>query len=37
MLRRVAGVPVRGENYLRAEIVRGRVGPVQARPRREFD
>jgi hypothetical protein len=37
MLRRLAGVPVRGENYLRAEIVRGRVGAEQPAPRREFD
>jgi hypothetical protein len=37
MLRRVAGSPVRGENYFRAEIVRGRVGPEQSAPRRELD
>lgn len=37
MLRRLAGSPVRGENYHRAEIVAGRVGPDQAAPRREFD
>ena len=37
MLRRLAGAPVRGENYFRAEIVAGRVGPDQAAPRREFD
>ncbi len=37
MLRRMAGWPVRGENYARAEIVAGRVGPDQAAPRREFD
>ncbi len=37
MLRRMAGSPVRGENYQRAEIVAGRVGPDQASPRREFD
>jgi hypothetical protein len=36
-LRRIAGAPVRGENYFRAEIVVGRVGPAQASPRREFD
>jgi len=28
---------VRGENYLKAEIVAGRVGDAQAEPRREFD
>lgn len=37
LLRRLAGVPVRGENYLRADIVRGRVGAEQSPPRREFD
>jgi hypothetical protein len=37
MLRRMAGSPVRGENYFRAEIVTGRVGPDQAPPKREFD
>ena len=37
MLRRLAGAPVRGENYYLAEIVAGRVGPAQAAPRREFE
>jgi hypothetical protein len=37
MLRRLAGSPVRGENYFRADIAAGRVGPEQAAPRREFD
>ncbi|MGE5245184.1 MAG: hypothetical protein ACM3SQ_13220 [Betaproteobacteria bacterium] len=37
MLRRMAGAPVRGENYFKAEIRAGRVGPDQAPPRREFD
>ena len=37
VLRRMAGAPVRAENYFRAEIVAGRVGPDQAAPRREFD
>jgi hypothetical protein len=37
MLRRMAGIPVRGESYFRAEIVAGRVGPDQTAPRREFD
>lgn len=37
LLRRMAGTPVRGENYFRAEIVAGRVGAAQAAPRREFD
>jgi hypothetical protein len=37
LLRRVAGAPVRGENYYRADIVAGRVGSEQTTPRREFD
>lgn len=37
MLRRMAGAPVRGENYFRAEIVTGRVSAEQTPPRREFD
>jgi hypothetical protein len=37
LLRRLAGAPVRGENYLRAQIVAGRVGDQQAPPKREFD
>jgi hypothetical protein len=37
MLRRMFGSPVRGESYLKAEIVAGRVGPEQSAPRREFD
>jgi hypothetical protein len=37
MLRRLAGVPIRGENYYRSDIVAGRVGPEQTAPRREFD
>lgn len=37
LLRRLAGGPVRGENYHKAEIVSGRVGPQQAPARREFD
>jgi hypothetical protein len=36
MLRRMAGCPMRGENYYRAEIVAGRVGEKQAAPVREF-
>jgi hypothetical protein len=36
MLRRLAGYPVRGENYLTAEIAIGRVGPEQASPKFEF-
>jgi hypothetical protein len=37
MLRRLAGVPIKGENYYRADIVCGRVGADQTAPRREFD
>jgi hypothetical protein len=37
MLRRIAGAPIKGENYYRAEILRGRVGAEQMQPRREFD
>jgi len=37
MLRRLAGAPVRGENYFKADIEAGRTGPEQAPPRREFD
>lgn len=36
MLRRMAGCPVRGENYFRADIAVGRVGLEQAKPAREF-
>ncbi len=37
MLRRLAGSPVRGENYFKAEIVTGRVGPEQSSKRVEFE
>ena len=37
MLRRLAGAPVKGENYFKAEIRAGRVGDEQAPPVREFD
>lgn len=37
MLRRLAGAPVRGENYFVAEITTGRVGREQAPPKLEFD
>ena len=36
LLRRLAGAPIRGENYHKAEIAVGRVGMDQAAPRREF-
>ena len=35
MLRRMAGCPMRRENYYRAEIVAGRVGQEQTPPARE--
>ena len=37
MLRRLAGCPMRGENYFMADIAAGRLGPAQSAPRREFD
>jgi len=37
MLRRMAGAPVRGESYFKAEIVAGRVGRDQSTKRVEFD
>lgn len=37
MLRRLAGIPIRGENYFKADIAAGRVGAEQSAPRREFD
>jgi len=36
-LRRCAGAPVRGENYMMADIAAGRVGLDQPAPKREFD
>ena len=37
MLRRLAGAAMKGENYFKADIAAGRVGPDQTAPRREFD
>jgi hypothetical protein len=37
MLRRLAGAPVRGENYSKAEIEVGRTASDQNQPAREFD
>jgi hypothetical protein len=37
MLRRLAGAPVKGENYFKADIVVGRVGSEQSAPKRELD
>jgi len=37
MLRRLSGVPIRGENYYKADISTGRVGKDQPAPKFEFD
>jgi hypothetical protein len=37
MMRRLAGAPIKGENYFVAAIVAGQVGLEQAEPRVEFD
>ena len=37
MLRRMAGAPMKGENYHKADITAGRVGADQTPPGREFD
>jgi hypothetical protein len=37
MMRRLAGAPIRGENYFQADIAAGRIGLEQSTPRREFD
>ena len=36
MMRRLAGAPIKGENYYVADIAAGRVGPEQAAAKREF-
>ena len=36
MLRRMAGIPISGENYFVADMVVGRVGAEQAAPKKEF-
>jgi hypothetical protein len=36
ILRRLAGEPIKAENYYAAEIAVGRVGAEQAKPKREF-
>jgi hypothetical protein len=36
ILRRIAGAPVKGENYYKAEVTVGRVGEDQAKPKLEF-
>ena len=37
MLRRLAGGPIKGENYAKATITAGSLGAAQAAPRVEFD
>jgi hypothetical protein len=37
MLRRLAGCPIKGENYFKAEVTAGRVSIEQAAPQREFE
>lgn len=37
LLRRLAGAPMKGENYFRADITAGRLGADQTPPRFEFD
>ena len=37
MLRRMYGIPIRGENYYKADISKGRVGKDQAPAKFEFD
>jgi hypothetical protein len=37
MLRRLFGAPIRGENYFKADISIGQVGPNQPPARKEFD
>jgi hypothetical protein len=37
MLRRLAGAPIRGENYFKADIVAGRLGKDQSSARVEFE
>lgn len=37
MLRRLAGHPIKAENYHKAAIASGQVGPEQPAPQREFD
>ena len=37
ILRRLGGAKMKSENYSKADIVAGRVGPEQTAPKREFD
>lgn len=36
MMRRLAGCPIKGENYFVADVAAGRVGADQAPPKKEF-
>jgi hypothetical protein len=36
MMRRLSGAPMKSENYFRAEVTVGRVGPGQTAPMKEF-
>lgn len=36
MMRRLAGSPLKGENFFAADIAAGRVGPDQSGPKFEF-
>lgn len=36
MLRRMAGVPIKAENFFAADVMTGRVGAEQTAPKREF-
>jgi hypothetical protein len=37
ILRRLGGAKIKSENYSKADIIAGRVGPEQTAPKREFD
>jgi len=37
LLRRLAGAPIKGENYFKADIAAGRVGADQQKPKVEFE
>jgi hypothetical protein len=37
ILRRLSGVPIRGENYYKADIAKGRIGQEQSPPKLEFN
>lgn len=36
MMRRLAGCPIKAENYFVADVAAGRVGPDQTSPKKEF-